>query len=346
MKSTFGNNRDTCQELAENLLGDVEWQSAVMGFCVCPGAESHTTKAGPRDCRVTLDGTPTIFCFHQNCAEQRERANRELREAVAKEESRRSFSSHHAHEESITRQREKDDRRAKEQKAMTDARSALPKIIHDFSWPESEALAESPLLTETEPSSHAKVFLREMFLPDQIVWTGKVTDSGKPKHASRFRPVSEWLACDRIAGPFTCASIFKRSVFARSNDNVELRPYIVLEGDVVDAVCAGKIGAKEELEDSDKARNRAACLAVLNWLRCKTPLVLRAVVDAANKSMHGWFDMPDKTTLAELKIILPGFGFDPSVLRPSQPVRLPGVVRPDSGRWQRLVYLNPSEFWK
>lgn len=344
MNNENAHTRDTRQELAENLLGDVEWQSAVMGFCVCPGADSHTTKASPRDCRVTLDGTPTIFCFHQNCAEQRERANRELREAVAKEESRRSFSSHHAHEESVTQQREKDDRRAKEQKAMTDARSALPKIIHDFSWPESEAMAESLIRIPTHNESHAKLFLREMFFPEQIVWIGNQFDSGKPEHARRFRPVSKWLNCERIAGPFTCASTFKPGAIARRNDNVDFRPYIVLEGDVADAVCAGKIGAKEELEDSDKARNRAACLAVLNWLRSKTPLVLRAVVDAANKSMHGWFDMPDKTTLAELKIILPGFGFDPSVLRPSQPVRLPGVLRPESGRWQRLIYFNPSKF--
>lgn len=337
---------DVRHEIAEKLLGDIAWDSSEAGFCTCPGADTHTTNAGPKDCRVSIDGTPTIHCFHQSCAEHLLKANQELRDATTREELLMCLGGSRPHVRSRAQQRIIDSRREAEQEALANARSALPKIIHDFAWIESEAGAESPVPIELQPVSHAKLFLREMFSPDQIVWIGGKFDSGKPEHVSHFQPVSKWLDCKRISGPFTCASTFKPGVIARRNDNVDFRPYIVLEGDVVDAGCAAKTAAREPLEESDKLRNRAACLAVLNWIRSKTPLVLRAVVDAANKSMHGWFDMPDAATMAELKIILPGLGFDKSVLRPSQPVRLPGVLRPESDKWQRLIYLNPSNFWK
>lgn len=336
---------DLRREVAEKILGDIEWESTVRGFCVCPGADIHTTKAGPKDCRVSIDGTPTINCFHQSCADHLAKANQELRDAVIREEFLMCDSGSRFRVRSTARQKIADSRREAEKDAVTNARSVLPKIIRDFSWAESQAMAESAVcIDDSHPSSQAKLFLREMFAPDQIVWIGRQFDSGKPEHARRFRPVSEWLKCDRIAGPLTCASTFKPGVIARRNDNVDFRPYIILEGDVVDAECAAKTALGKPLSDDDKARNRAACLAVLNWMRRYMPLVLRAVVDAANKSMHGWFDMPDEATMAQLKIILPGLGFDAAVLRPSQPVRLPGVLRSDSGKWQRLIFLNPSKF--
>src|SRR5215471_2967335 len=64
---------------AEVLVGAIDWQTAVSGFCRCPGEAMHTSGNGKKDCRVNVDGAPTIFCFHASCAAAVAEANRRLR---------------------------------------------------------------------------------------------------------------------------------------------------------------------------------------------------------------------------------------------------------------------------
>jgi hypothetical protein len=80
-------------------------------------------------------------------------------------------------------------------------------------------------------------------------------------------------------------------------------------------------------------------LAAIQW--CRQSMRLRAIVDTAGKSLHAWFDMPDDETLEQLRVILPAWGFDPALFKPSQPCRFPGVQRPDKGNvWQRLLWID------
>jgi len=51
----------------------------VSGFCRCPGEALHTHQNGKKDCRVSVDGAPTIYCFHASCAPVVEAANARLR---------------------------------------------------------------------------------------------------------------------------------------------------------------------------------------------------------------------------------------------------------------------------
>src|SRR5262245_43016405 len=67
------------RQIAEQLLGPIDWQSEIAGFCKCPGEVLHTSRKGDRDCRVTLDGAPTIHCFHSSCSCAIEEANYRLR---------------------------------------------------------------------------------------------------------------------------------------------------------------------------------------------------------------------------------------------------------------------------
>ena len=67
------------RQSAERIVGAVDWQSAASGFCRCPGESLHTHRTGKKDCRVSVDGAPTIFCFHASCAPPGEEANRRLR---------------------------------------------------------------------------------------------------------------------------------------------------------------------------------------------------------------------------------------------------------------------------
>ena len=72
------------RQIAAALLGKIDWQSEVSGFCGCPGESLHTTKTGKKDCRVSVDGAPTIFCFHATCAAAVAGVNKRLRRELGR----------------------------------------------------------------------------------------------------------------------------------------------------------------------------------------------------------------------------------------------------------------------
>ena len=74
------------KNIAERILRITKWESETVGFCKCPGIEMHTGKNQPQDCRVSLDGVPTIHCFHDSCGSRVEEANRRLRSDIGKAE--------------------------------------------------------------------------------------------------------------------------------------------------------------------------------------------------------------------------------------------------------------------
>src|SRR5262245_58466670 len=71
------------RQVARSVLGTIDWQTEVSGFCRCPGERLHTSANGKKDCRVNVDGGPTNFCFHASCAMAVAEANRRLRRALA-----------------------------------------------------------------------------------------------------------------------------------------------------------------------------------------------------------------------------------------------------------------------
>ncbi len=75
------------RELADGLLGDVAWTTGTHGYCACPGHHLHTTGDGEHDCKIHLDGAPTLHCFHNSCAGIRDNVNHELRSRIGKAES-------------------------------------------------------------------------------------------------------------------------------------------------------------------------------------------------------------------------------------------------------------------
>jgi len=68
--------------IAEELLREIRWVSQTRGFATCPNLEAHTTPDGDRDLRVDVDGTATIFCFHESCREEIESVNAKFRSRI------------------------------------------------------------------------------------------------------------------------------------------------------------------------------------------------------------------------------------------------------------------------
>ena len=67
---------------ATSVLKCTSWTDNVTGFCQCPGESKHTNPSKSQDCMVMIDSTPTIFCFHNSCAEEVSDANRVLRSEI------------------------------------------------------------------------------------------------------------------------------------------------------------------------------------------------------------------------------------------------------------------------
>ena len=65
--------------IATRLFGAIDWQTEVHGFCRCPGEALHTSRTGPKDCQVHIDGAPTLHCFHASCTSAVAAANKQLR---------------------------------------------------------------------------------------------------------------------------------------------------------------------------------------------------------------------------------------------------------------------------
>jgi hypothetical protein len=70
------------RQVAASIIGAVDWQTEVSGFCRCPGEALHTHHNGKKDCRISVDGAPTIYCFHSSCAPVVAEACRNLRRAI------------------------------------------------------------------------------------------------------------------------------------------------------------------------------------------------------------------------------------------------------------------------
>ena len=76
----------TRSQIAERILGAIDWTDGATGFCKCPGEHLHTNGNAPKDCRVTLDGVPTVFCLHKSCLAAVETANHDLRSQIGRAE--------------------------------------------------------------------------------------------------------------------------------------------------------------------------------------------------------------------------------------------------------------------
>lgn len=303
------NTIKTPQQIAEQHLGPINWLNDQTGYCACPGYNSHTTGEGQRDCIIYLNDVPTLHCLHSSCREIIVRKNHELRQSIGRQPNHPQLASK-SELQKLQKLRETRERyRAR-------ATQSLPRILKDWEWTYESIVAASPTAIPSCPHAQARMLL-ERFPADSVVWTGDRHDSGSPEHSAHFRKAGEWITEDKIAGPLICPSTFKPDCYARTNENVMARPFLVVESDTLNKDQAG---------------------GIYHWLHKEVDMDLVAIVDTAGKSLHAWFSSPDDCHLEDLKIVLGALQCDPKMFVPSQPVRLPGCSR--DGKIQKLIYLG------
>ena len=318
------------KQTTEEVLGAVDWLNDWEGNATCPGQDLHSHRTGPRDCRVYLDKVPTIYCVHQSCLGEVEKANRQLRKVLCNQDTGSlTFKGSQlaggfipvtkAHYSPKDR-REYLRRKSRERQLKSAGRKQLERILNDpvYQWEYDQILADSPLAPGHEPIEDWHLFLGLFEGMEGSLWCGDVTDSGQEHHSENFKPTDEWLLSPEPPGAFTCSALFAPGTTSRRNANVTSRPYLVMESD---KLTKGQMGA------------------VLRWFNVGMHWPLRAIIDTGGKSLHGWMDMPPQEWLPELQIIVEAMDMDPAMLKPSQPVRLPGVPR--DNKFQRLIYYAP-----
>jgi hypothetical protein len=184
-------------------------------------------------------------------------------------------------------------------------------------WTLEQIREASPAPIPTDPVAQALALVRLFPLTD-VIWIGQLWESGRWRYHTRFRPVMTWLETDALPGPRISPSAFRPGVITRRKQTVLHWRFLVIESDSLPLEKQGAL--------------IRSCMGGLN---------LRAVVHTAGRSLHGWFDLPNKVLLSELQAMLPHLGCDPALFNPAQPVRLPGWPRTDTGAIPSLIYLNP-----
>ncbi|MEI8291755.1 MAG: hypothetical protein WCH99_19990, partial [Verrucomicrobiota bacterium] len=306
----------------------------------CPGESLHTHPTGKKDCRVSVDGVPTIFCFHSSCAAAVAASNLRLRRELGVSrwemvlpggqvlrsgdilqsdgtvKSREVLA--HGHNWSRKDAKAQSDEKLLLETLRANAERFKPELFEFFRWPFEQIIADSPLLVaERDAEDQFRTWLR-LWPAHSTVWVGDIYSTGRPEHATHFRPLSDWQKIGPAMGNYTCGSAFKPGTFSRSNANCDGTRFLVVESDSL---------KKDEIG------------AVFAYLNNRLRFNLHAIIDTAGKSLHGWFDCPRNKVMEDrLKAALTVFGCDPKLFTYSQPVRVPGAWR--NGKLQRLVWLK------
>lgn len=209
------------------------------------------------------------------------------------------------------------ERKAKEQAQYCTMVRLRDTIQAKHPWSEEE-IVEDGGIQDWTPREQTLGFLQNLWSPQDILWVGRVQDSGKPINRHNFRTAVEWQGV-HVPLPWQWCShaTFVPGALSRGSAYMHEHRFMVVESDIL-------------------GRNEMG--AVFQWLRVKG-LTLRMVVFSGNHSLHGWFDWPVNEDIKELRIMLHGLQCDPSTTRSSQPVRLPGHMR-ENGNLQRLLYLR------
>lgn len=320
----------TPHQQTESVTGPVEWINDYEGFLPCPGHDLHGNKSGKRDCKVYLDRVPTIYCVHQSCEAAVATLNKQLRRALSGQDHitlslggktlATTTTSSSLPVFSPRNRREYLQRRSRERTLRSGAKKKLEDILNDpdQQWTLSEIQHDSPFAPGDEPHEDWHLFLTLFDGMEGELWCGDKYDSGGEKHRENFKSIEEWSLVDKPPAPFTSTALFKPGTVSRCSLSVISRPYLVLESD---SLTKGQMGA------------------VLKWFKKCAYWPLRAIIDTGNKSLHGWFEMPPQEWLPDLQITLAAMQMDAAMLKPSQPVRLPGHPRGD--KFQRLIYYAP-----
>ncbi len=198
---------------------------------------------------------------------------------------------------------------------------------------EEDIIAMSPISIPSDPIEQAVLLLRNLFLPNEFVFTGD-------QCTQRVDPVNftiQNLPAQLNEHPLMIPNPFTGKQARTKSGKLSFR---------CDAAIANFRIAIAEFDD--KPLNEQ--LRFWKFIIENQGLPVAALIYSGGKSLHGWIavncrdqaDWNENVKDCLFREILEPLGVDPATKNPSRLSRLPGHFRADKGQYQRLLYLNPN----
>jgi hypothetical protein len=196
---------------------------------------------------------------------------------------------------------------------------------------EAELFSHSAVRLEDAPAGDAVLLLETLYKPDDVLFIGDQYDD-------KVKPVASWIKLLKAGAPVP-PHIIPNTLTGKPAPKKSEKGE-TMRGD------NNVLGFNVAVAEMD-GRPRAEQLAF--WLSVDLPIV--ALIDSAGKSIHAWIATPGISNAeqwdAEVEVELFGrwlipLGCDPACKNESRLSRLPGHLRADKGKMQRLLYLAPG----
>lgn len=189
----------------------------------------------------------------------------------------------------------------------------------------------SPIRLYDEPERDALLLLDTLYSPKEILFMGERFDTD-------VRTVEQWRKRIEQSGTEGLPHIIPNPVTGKEENGKSGKPSFRC-----DAAISSFRFAVVEFDNLSKEEQFAFWATI--------PLPVAALIDSGGKSIHGWIATEgirsaiEWTKLVETELyarrLIP-LGVDPACRNEARLSRLPGHLRAEKGRWQRLLYLNPS----
>jgi len=314
LESSSEVNLSERQRIATEVLGNIDWTSETSGYPVCPGKHLHTTGDGVRDCKIELDGVPTVHCFHNHCRGILEGVNHELRSRIGKAEFVQTPS-----DQAQPRNSEPGfELPAAPEPYVPPPLDLLPGALQDYVHAAAESLNVDisfillPLLSALGSAigNSRSILLKDNFIQPPVIWTGIVGRSGSRKSPSlnaACLPVMEYehelVGQNKIALEIYQDELLTWEQTKKSHRGAKPQPPVLLTCLVDDLTMAslaekietnprGLLVCKDELAHWFAAMDQfhdAKGIDVNRWLSLHTGVFLAVDRKAHKESFRLWF---------------------------------------------------------
>lgn len=223
---------------------------------------------------------------------------------------------------------------------IRNGKTALRRIIDQGTIRTEADLREaSPVKLPDDPAKGASLFLHNLFDSEDLVFIGDRLEQGIPgKNIRRAGAWMELFESGGSAGPHIIVNPLSGQPAPKKDGSGE-QTYRG-DGNVVGFIHCLVEFDNISLEDQ-----------IRFWSAAKLPIL--ALIDSGGKSIHAWLDVCELSNCSSAdqwqqdiklglyeKVLVP-FGVDRACSNPSRLSRLPGHLRAEKGKWQRLLWLSP-----
>ena len=251
--------------------------------------------------------------------------DREIMDAV-----RKAQDSHHGPARSMVQSRWRPPKPIPTVRPFDAATFLAARLAEGEGYGECEIWDASPVRIETTPPEDAILLLETLYTPEDMLFAGE-------RYGSTVKTAADWLAAFRAGHPIP-PHIMPNALTGTMALTKDGRPSLRADACVKSFRFA--VAEFDGLSRDDQLRF---------WWAVNLPVC--ALIDSGGKSLHAWIRIDGVGTASQWtdqverllfgRYLIP-LGCDAACRNEARLSRLPGHLRSEKGRWQRLLYLAPE----